>query len=313
MTLPQILRILRARVLTVSGAAAIGLLLALAATLLLPKTWRATAEVYVDLAAPDAVSGVTAPHAAIAAQVSTQADVIASLRVAEAVVRSRGLHEDAAALADWRDQTDGQGDAVNWLATRLLEDLAVQADAAGSLVRVSMRAATPGEAAALANAFVSAYLEIARVLRADPARANAAFFAAGAEQALERVARAKRRLSDYQRENDVIEVGERYDVENERLSELSRQLVALQSDDATARAQAARGDRSLAQVLDDPVVQRLRERVAAAQSRFTALSGRLGTAHPEYQAALAELESLRAQLATETARRRSSVAVARDV
>jgi chain length determinant protein EpsF len=313
MTLAQILRILRARAPLVAAAAAIGLTLALLATLLLPQSWRATAEVYVDLAAPNAVSGATAPHAAIAAQVSTQADVISSLRVAEAVVRGRRLHEDPDRLARWRDETGGRGGPVNWLANRLLEDLEVQADAAGSLVRVSMRARDAAEAAALANAFVAAYLATARELRNDPARANAAFFAAGAEQALERLANAKRRLSDYQREHGVIEVGERYDVENERLSELSRQLVALQSEAAGTRARADSGSRPLAQVLDDPVVQRLRERVAAAQARLRGLAGRLGAAHPEYVAARSELESLRAQLGAETARRRASVNTAEDV
>ncbi|MEZ5659040.1 MAG: GNVR domain-containing protein [Burkholderiaceae bacterium] len=310
MSLPQILQILLARYRLVAGAALAGLAIALVATLVLPKSWRATAEVYVDLGAPDAVSGATAPHAALAAQVSTQADLIASLRVAEAVVRARGLERDPDAQAQWRKATGGHGQLVNWLANQLLEDLDVQADAKGNLVRVSMRANTPQEAAALANAFVDAYLQTALALRSDPARANAEFFAAGVETAMQRLAAAKQRLSEYQMRHGVLEVENTFDVENERLAELSRQLAAVQSQAAGARARGSQGQESLPEVLADPVVQKLRDRLAAAQAEFTAIQGRLGSAHPQYRAQQAQVNSLSRQLRQETERRRGSVQVA---
>lgn len=309
MTLPQILRILWARRKTVIGLGALLFALALMVSVLLPKTYKASADVLINLGSADAISGTVAPHAALAAKVATQVDVLESRRVALLVVDILRLAEDEVWIRRWRDDTDGRGSIKDWLAEKLLEDLAVRADADGSIIRVNYEAPTGELAAKTANAFVQAYLNTATVLQVDPARQNAEFFAERIENARIALENAKRRLSDYQKAQNIIDVSDRFDVENERLASLSQELVQLESQAAEVRARNP-GDRdrtALPEVLSNPVVQTLRQRLADAEATLSQLGQRLGTQHPTYVAQVSQVASLKSQLDAEISRQANSI------
>lgn len=93
----------------------------------------------------------------------------------------------------------------------------------------------------------------------------------------------------------------------ERLAELSRQLMAATAERVRAEAQFAEaqqlrnsGDlQSAAQVLGSPLIQRLQEAQAAATARAGQLSLRYQENHPQMQASRQELRDIRAKLAEE--------------
>ncbi|MGH1359635.1 MAG: Wzz/FepE/Etk N-terminal domain-containing protein [Burkholderiaceae bacterium] len=309
MTLPQILRILWARRKTILGLGGLLFALALAVSVLLPKTYKASADVLINLGSADAISGTVAPHAALAAKVATQVDVLESRRVALVVVDILRMAEDEQWVREWRDDTDGRGSIKVWLAEKLLEDLSVRADADGSIIRVNYQAETGALAAKIANTFVQAYLNTATVLQVDPARQNAEFFADRVETARVYLENSKKRLSDYQKANNIIDVSDRFDVENERLAGLSQELVQLESQAAEVRArQPGRNDRAaLPEVLSNPVVQSLRQRLADAEATLSQLSNRLGRQHPTYIAQVSQVSSLRTKLDAEIARQANAI------
>ncbi len=284
MTLPQILRILWARRSTILLSAVLLCATALAASLLLPKTWKASADLLINLGSEDAISGTVAPHAALAAKVATEVDVIGSRRVARHVVELLDLTNDEQSIRRWREKTDGRGDIGNWLADDLLEDLDVRADADASVIRVGYKAKDPVRAAEVANTFVQAYLSTAMVLKVDPARQNAEFFATRVDAAREALERAKQKLSLYQQSNDIIDASERFDVENERLASLSQELVQLESQAAEVRVRDSRegAQATMPEVLSNPVVQMLRQRVAESEADLAQMARRLGEQHPTY-------------------------------
>lgn len=309
MTLPQILRILWARRMTIFWLGALLFALALTVSVVLPKTYKASADVLINLGSADAISGTVAPHAALAAKVATQVDIFESRRVALVVARILRLEEDEQWVRSWRDDTQGSGDINSWLADELLQDLSVRADADGSIIRVSYQTDTAAGAAKITNAFVRAYLNTATILQVDPARQNAEFFVDRIETARTYLENAKKRLSQYQKANNIIDVSNRFDVENERLAALSRELVQLESKAAQVRSRNQKGNNreALPEVLSNPVVQSLRQRLADAEANLSQLKQRLGRNHPTYQSQIQQVGSLSSKLDAEIDRQASSI------
>src|SRR6059036_2537073 len=116
MSLGHFLSILRAR----WGVAALVLLITVGTTLglslLLPKQYRATASVVVDMK-PDPIAGALyyAQGILAPAYMATQVDVIESTRVAQRVVRNLKLTENAEVRKQWLELTEGKGDIEQWL------------------------------------------------------------------------------------------------------------------------------------------------------------------------------------------------------
>jgi len=97
-------------------------------------------------------------------------------------------------------------------------------------------------------------------------------------------------------------------VENARLQELSSQLVAAQSVayDAVSRqrqmnegANKGKAAEALPEIIANPLIQGMKASLAQAEAKLADVSERTGKNHPEYQRALAEVESLRKKIDTE--------------
>jgi chain length determinant protein EpsF len=235
---------------------------------------------------------------------ATQVDIIQSERVAQRVVRNLKLGENPQIRAQWQEETHSVGSIETWLGTVFQRQLEVLPSRESSVISLSYKSPDPRFAAALANAFVQAYIDTSLELRVDPARQYAAFFEKRSKEARDALESAQARLSSYQNQKRIIASDERLDIENGRLNELSTQLTALQSiaAESTSRqtqAQGSQGDR-LAEVLNSPVVAGLRSDIARQESRLQELRTRLGDAHPAVQEATANAAEMRTKLALET-------------
>ena len=306
MTPNQLLRILWARRAVVLAGVLLVAGLALLASLVLPKKYSATAEVIVDLKAPDPVMGTALPQQALAGYMATQIEIVESERVARAVVDTLGLADSPIWQKRWDDETGGSKNLASWLPKRLQKDLDVRSSREGNIIRISVRSGEPMEAARLANAFANAYLQTAIALRVEPARQNAAFFESQRASARELLERAQARLSAFQRTNSISSADERLDIEQTRLVELSSQLAMLQglvADSQSRGAAAAKGGAgSLPETLESRLVQKLRGDLAEADARLQKARLQLGEAHPEYQRLETEASSIRTKLDAEVDR-----------
>jgi polysaccharide biosynthesis transport protein len=309
MTFGQFLSILRARwwaallvlVLVVAGA--------LAVNLMLPKQYKAVASVLVD-SKPDPVSvamfGGQSPGF-----MATQVDIIQSDRVAQRVVRNLKLAENPQIRKQWQDESKGEGSIESWLGGVFQKNMDVVPSRESSVISVSYKAPDPRFAAALANAFVQAYIDTSLELRVDPARQYSTFFESRSKEAREALELAQSKLSSFQREKGIIANDERLDIENSRLNELSSQLTALQAMSAEsgsrqAQAQGAQGDR-MQEVLNNGLVSGLKSDLSRGEARLQELSTRFGDNHPQVQEIKANIAELRVRLDAETRKVTSGV------
>ncbi len=316
MSFGQFFSILRARwwvALLIIGVVVGGTLLV---SLLLPKQYKAVASVVVDFK-PDPISAVMYGGLATPAFMATQVDIIQSDRVAQRVVRNLKLNENPQVRAQWQADTGGEGSIETWLGDVFQKQMDVVPSRESSVITISYKAPDPRFAAALANAFVQAYVDTALELRVDPARQYSTFFVSRAKEARDALEKAQSRVSAFQKDKSIIATDERLDIENARLNELSSQLTALQAiyAESTSRqtqAQGAQGDR-LQEVLNNPIVGQLKADISRGEARLQELSTRYGDAHPQVQESKANLAELRSRLDAETRKVTGGVTVSNTI
>jgi chain length determinant protein EpsF len=312
MTFGQFLSILRARWLVAALLLGLTVATTLVVSLLLPKSYVATASVLVDFK-PDPISAAFYGSATPPAVMATQTDVIKSDRVALRVVRNLKLADSPQVRSQWEQEGKGEGTIEQWLVELFQRNMDVLPSRESSVINITYKAQDPRFAAGLANAFVQAYVETTLELRVDPARQYAGFFDVRAKEAREALEKAQSRLSAFQKENAIFATDERFDVENARLNELSSQLVVLQAvaSESTSRqsqANSAQSDR-IQEVLNNPVIGALKADISRAEGQLQGLSARLGDSHPQVGEIKANIAELRARLNAETAKVTSGVGV----
>ena len=313
MTLPQILRVLWARRSNIIFWSLLLLAVAAAVSLILPKTYKATAEIVIDLKDQAGLGnkGQTA-HEAVAREVATQVDVIQSAQVTRRAVQLLNFNTDQARLEDWQDATDGKGSKIDWLADELGKDLTVRADIDGSVIRVGYESSDAEESALIANTVVDAYLNAASDLKIEPIRRNTELFDRRSKQAKEKLTRYKDEKSTYLTENKLIDPTGKYDFENEKLQGLQQEATLLEQKvaDAAARQENKGSASSTSEVLNNPVVQSLRQSLTLAEAELSQMSRQFGSNHPTYRAQVKLVGTFRARLNAEI--RRQSNATEKD-
>ncbi|MDQ2779687.1 MAG: chain length determinant protein EpsF [Pseudomonadota bacterium] len=316
MTFGQFLSILRARwwvALLVFLTVVLG---TLAVSLLLPKQYKAVASVVVDFK-PDPVSAVLYGGAPSPGFMATQVDIIQSDRVAQRVVRNLKLAESPQIRQQWQDDTKGQGSIETWLGGLFQRNMDVVPSRESNVIQVSYKAPDPRFSAALANAFVQAYIDTVLELRVDPARQYSSFFENRAKDARAALEAVQIKLSSFQKANGIIATDERFDVENARLAELSSQATVLQALDAesSSRRSQSRGaeGQNMQEVLNNPLVSGLKSDISRLDAKLQELATRYGPNHPQVLEAKANLKELQQRRDSEIRKITSSIGLQSNV
>jgi chain length determinant protein EpsF len=310
MSINQLILILRSRWRLALGVFSAILFIAIVFTLVSPKQYTATASVVID-AKSDPVSAVGAGFTdqLLTSYVNTEVDVIASQRVAQRVVKALKLDELPQLQKAWRSKTEGQGDITVWIADYLLQYKVVVGTTSktknGNLINIVVKWSDAKVAAAIANAFAQAAIDVNIELKIEPAKQFAKWFDQRS-LALRAALQAKqKRLSDFENATGISTTDEKLDVENARLAELSTQLVDIQGqrqDSQSRQRQVSSNNESLPEVLQSPVIAKLKSDLSDAEARQADIAGRLGKNHPDYQGAATEVASLHGRIQQEAAK-----------
>jgi chain length determinant protein EpsF len=309
MSFNQFLVILRARwLIAVSVFLAIVVLITFA-SLIWPKQYTATASIVIDSKSdPITAGGGAAGVQPQTTYVDTQADIIASERVAQRVVKTLKLDQQPEARKLWAKSPND--DISVTIADLLLQRKLQVAPAhdspthASNVIDISVKWSDPVTAAALANGFAQAAIETNIELKVEPAKQYASWFDQRSRALHADLEAKQRRLSDFQSKNGIVATDDKLDVENARLAELSTELVNIQSlrQDAQSRQRQVGADiSSLPEVLQSPVIQSLKAALAQAEAKRPDLAANLGKNHPDYQALEGEISNLRSRIAQESA------------
>ncbi|MCY7307455.1 MAG: chain length determinant protein EpsF [Rhodoferax sp.] len=308
MTLQQFLLILRARYLV----ALLTLLLTVAATvvvsLIIPKQYTANAAVVVDVKSPDPVSGIPLQGLIAPGYMATQIDIINSDRVAQRVVKVLKMDESPAIRMQWQQETQGKGQLINWLSELLQKNLEVKPSRESNVINIGYTGGDPDFAAAVANGFAQAYLDVNLDLKLAPARQYAAFFEEQTKQMRDKLEKAQLALSDYQQKNGITTADDRLDFETAKLNETSSQLTGVQGQttDSQSKRQNSRAD-TVAEVMQSPLINSLKADIGRLDAKLQESNINLGKNHPQTQRTETELATLKTQLEAETRKITSSI------
>lgn len=295
MNFTQFLLILNARKWIVLAVLLTTVATTLVVSLLLPREYTATTTLIVDSKSKDPFTGQLLPSQMFPGYMATQVEVIKSPHVARKVVTNLKLAETPGTREQFMQATGGKGSIEQWLSDLLLRKLEVEPSRESSLIAVAFSGTDPQFAAAMANAFAQAYIQTNLELKVEPARQTSQWFDQQIAQLRTNLEQAQAKLSAYQREKGVVMSDERLDVETARLAELSGQVVAAQSaayDAYSRRNQSA----ASAEVANNALVQNLKVQLAQSEARLAELERKTGKNHPEYQRAVAQLDSIRQEL-----------------
>lgn len=315
MTLAQLLVVLGGRrrsavVAALSVLAAVALASALM-WFIFPR-YTASGALVLDVKSPDPIAGVTMAAGNLPSYMATQVDVLYSEKVALRVIDALKLDQDPELREDWMDSTDGRGDFRAWLAEIITRKLDARLGRESNVIAVKYTAKDAKRAADIANGFVDAYVAITLALRVEPARQYNAFFDERAKQLRDTVEEAQSKLSAYQRKHGILATDERVDAENQRLMELTTNLVQVQavaSESSNRQRQSgSTGSTPLPEVLNNTTVSQLTTERAKLDATLEQLRSRLGEAHPQVVELVARIGELNSLIATESKRVIGSVA-----
>ena len=301
MTLQQFLLILRARARITLYTLLATVLTTLVVSLLLPKQYTAGTGVVIDVKSPDPIMGMVLPGMISPGYMATQVDIINSDRVSQRVVKLLRLNENPTIQEQWKDDTEGKGDIVVWLAALLQKKLDVKPSRESNVININYTGADPAFAAALANAYAQAFIDVSLDLKVEPARQNALWFEGQTKLVRDKLEAAQKALSTYQQKANIVATDERFDHETAKLNELSTQLTIVQAQTADSHSKTKSGGTdTLVEVMQNPLIQGLKSDIARLDAKLQESNINLGKNHPQTQRVESELASLRSKLAAET-------------
>jgi succinoglycan biosynthesis transport protein ExoP len=300
MSLTQLLVVLAGRWRSAAFIACIALGLVAVATAVMwfvAPRFTATAALMLDVKSPDPIAGSTLPGATMPTYMGTQVDVLYSERVGLRVIDALKLDRDPELRADWQDDTGGRGDYRSWLVERITRKLDARPGRESNVIGVKYTSNDAKRAADIANAFVDAFVDVTLQLRVEPAREYNTFFDERAQQLRNALEQAQNKLSAYQRKHGILATDERMDVENQRLAELTSQMVQIQAaaTESSSRARQA----GLPDILNNSVVLQLTTERSRAEAQLEQLRSRLGEKHPQVVELVARIAELKSAIAIE--------------
>ncbi|MDN5934791.1 MAG: chain length determinant protein EpsF [Nitrosospira sp.] len=315
MTFQQFLLILRARYKVVILTLLVTVATTLVVSLLLPKEYTASAAVVIDVRSPDPIAGMVLPGLVAPSYMATQVDVINSDRVAQRVVKLLRMDESPAIREQWMEATGGEGELTAWLAELLKKKLSVRPSRDSNVINIEFSGAEPGFAAAVANAFAQAYIDVNLDLKVAPSRQSAAWFEDQTRAVRENLEKAQAALSAQQQETGIIATEERLDFEIAKLNELSTQLtmVQAQTSDSSSKRKSAGNSETLFEVMQNPLINSLKADIARLDAKLQERSINLGRNHPQTRSTQSQLASLRNKLGSEIRQIQDSIGTAYEV
>lgn len=295
MNLSQYLGILRARKKLIVAVHAGLVLTVLGVSLVLPEQFTAETVLALDTKANDPVTGQPVQAYLVPGYMESQMDILASQNSLLYVVDTLGLAKSDEAIKAFQDDADGKGSLRIWLADRLAKKVDIKPSKEGSTVSISFTSPEPHFSAAVANAIAQGYVHTLASMRTSAAQQNNVFFQQQLKVLQGNLEQAQQELASYLNEKGIVAADEKLDVEMQRLNDISTQLVQVQSAAMDAQSRT-RGAEKAPDVLNNPLIQQIKNQLTVDEGKFRELATKVGPEHPHYKEAQAQVESDRRQL-----------------
>jgi succinoglycan biosynthesis transport protein ExoP len=263
---------------------------------LLPVQYTAEASVVLNLKSSDGLSSIALPGGLVSTHVATQMDIVQSERVLVKAVDGLALNKRPSWHADWQSSAQGKKPFSTWAAQALAKKLVVRPVPDSSVLTMSYTNSDPVFAAEVANAVVRAYMATSLEMRLEPAKQYNQYFEERAVALRAALERARARLVEYQRANNLLITDEKINLEADRLHELNAKLTdaKVAASESSAHWRRAAGTPESAQeALHDPVAAALSEEVSRQESLLAERSVHLGANHPQVMELTSKIAALK--------------------
>ncbi|MFZ6690799.1 Wzz/FepE/Etk N-terminal domain-containing protein [Undibacterium sp. SXout20W] len=307
----QIGAMLRARRKLILTITVVAVVIAGVVSFLLPKTYIASANIYIDYRINDPISGRQFNPVQDESYLETQFDVIKSVQVAERVI-------DALRLQDTEDfrtlvRKFGEQRSLRLLAESITQHVEVSPHKNSRVVEVQYSSHNPQEAKDITNAIVKSYIDLSLEMMNAPARARKDQYNAQLETLSRQIDEIQKKLTSYQQEFQIVDVDERADLDSRQMSALSARILDVQllRVEAQARKHSLDGlvkqgniSSDLPEVAAAGNISGIKAALIALDSQLANAQSTLGPRHPKYIAIQEERQALLTKL-----KRESSTAV----
>jgi uncharacterized protein involved in exopolysaccharide biosynthesis len=302
-SLVQIGAMLAARKGLIAGVALATIGAAIAAGILLPKTYTATAEVYIEYRGSDPIMGRQFSAMQDESYMATQVDIIKSDDVARYVIdTTRALDTPLV-----REAIKQKGEAVlrSGLMRAIVADLQVMPKRNSRVLDLQFSSKDPVFARDALNAVIKGYMDINNKIHSTPAKQRQEQYSGQLVALQMEVDRIQREITAYQQQEGIVDADERMDTGSRQFSDLNSRLLTIQA----AQSEATTRKRSIQALLasgtrayDIPEISRqegvrdVKLRLIEVEGRLSEASGVLGSNHPRYRSLEADRTALLAQL-----------------
>jgi len=317
--LAEVIRIVRRRKWVLLATICATLALAFTYTRVVTPRYTAESLVLIDpqdtriVSMESVVGGLSADQATV----QSEAYVLASRSLAERVIERLGLARDAEFNPALRESLfGGEPEPADPLTEnsavidQFLNRLEVKARNESRVISVSFSAWEASRAAAVANAITEEYILARLEAKFDSTKRANGWLNSRVAELREAVEAAETRVERLRRDYGLVG-GTGGTLSAQELSELNSQLITARAQRAEAEVRLRQmrdlvnspaGAVSASEVLDSPLIQRLREQEVEIRRRLAELSSELGERHPKLVQLRAEAADLQAKIDTEVAK-----------
>ena len=302
-SLVQIGAMLAARKVLIGVVATTTIAAAVAVSFLLPKTYTATAEIYIEYRGADPILGRQFSAMQDESYMATQIDVLKSDDVARYVIEATRAMEQPTV----KELIAQKGEAVlrSGLLKAIVAELQVVPKRNSRVLDVQYSSKDPAFARDALNAAIKGYMEVNNKIHATPARTRQEQYSGQLVALQTEVDRIQREITAYQQKEGIVDADERLDTGSRQFSDLNGRLLTVQA----AQSEAGTRRKAIQTLLskgtkayDIPDISRqegvrdVKLRLIDVESKLSEASGVLGPNHPRYKSLETDRAALLAQL-----------------
>lgn len=187
---------------------------------------------------------------------------------------------------------------------RYQESLTISEIPNSDLLRVSFDSFSPQKAAQLANAHTQAYIQSSEQRRFNSTSSAKEFLQRQIQQAQADLESSEKALTDFARDNNIVDVEDRSNSMETRLEDLNKALTTTRQSRINAQVeymQAQEGELdSLPAVLEGELIRNLREQHAELRSEYQEMSRIFKDSYPKMQQLKSKMDDIKATLKEES-------------
>lgn len=311
----QLFAILRARkftLITVLIATVIGTFVL---TQFMPKSYTATAELFIDYRANDPLAGRQFSPVLDESYMQTQVDMLKSEEVANHAIDTTKMmaREEVKKMV----AADGEVKARSLLVEQVGKALEVVLRRSSRVVELRYSSDSPTHARDALNAAIQAYVDLVQRISSAPAKSRQEQYSSQLEALRQELDKIQGSITEYQQKFGIVDADERLDTESRQLTDLSGRQTTVQSQRLEAKSrrrsiESLIGSGVPAADIPEIAVQRgipeLRLRLADTEKQMAEVGSVYGRNHPRFKIVVAERDILLQRLNRESQIALNSVA-----